>query len=49
MKAAAAAAFVVVKTKLALELLVAKLDHPPQPGEKLERLGRAVGWEAADP
>ena len=49
MKAEVAAAFVVVKAELALELLVVELDHPPQPGEAGELLGLGVGWEVAEP
>ena len=48
-KAEVAAAFVVVKAKLALELLVVELDLPPQAGEAGEPLGLGVGGEVREP
>ena len=48
-KAEVAAAFVVVKAKLALELFVVELDHPPQSREARELLGLGRGGQVADP
>ena len=49
MKADVAAAFVVVKAELALELFVVELDHPAQPRQPRELLGFGVSREVADP
>jgi len=48
-KAEVAAALVVVKPELTLELLVVKLDHPAQPSEPGELLGLGVGRKVAEP